>query len=587
MAYVRDHTAGQVKNALSATVAGSLAANIPADNVLLAAVGFDNQSATTPTVLNLSKPVGELEDWVKLGHVDAPAGGSLASVRVELWGIKTSVQWASGTSITATLSANTTAKCIALGEHDNTVSLTEVSTEGTNGSTGGTPAAATSGAAPGENSVIVGAAAFENIFNNVTRDSDSTNGAWSAANGIGTTGSTNISNASVLMQYKYPTASGHQTFNPTASANDGVALIVALEVASAPTQTIIPSAIAPTTQFGSPTMVPGAVNVTPSSISNPAQFGTPALVPGEVTVSPSGIAPTVQFGTPTAVPGAVTVSPSGVAGTTAFGSPTVQPGQVSVLPSGFQNLASFGSPTLVPGAVSVEPTSIVNPITIGTPTVEHGAVSLEVSGFNNPANFGSPTVVPGEVVVNTAGFASQASFGTPTITPGQVIVEPTGFTETAQFGTPDVVPGEVIVTPDPIAPSTTFGSPTIDMGTWLIQTEAIDPTTAFGTPEVLNTQQVIFVEGIAPSAQFGVPELIPGSVIIIPDAFTSLAGFGTPEILTGDQPALLLEPVGIGSTLVFGSPAVVLGQRIDISLAESEWRASLLPTDWRTQLTEE
>lgn len=168
-------------------------------------------------------------------------------------------------------------------------------------------------------------------------------------------------------------------------------------------------------------------------------FDTTSANPARITiiydtVLPTGIASTVAFGTPTLSPGAVSLSPSGIASTVAFGTPTVSSGASTVSPTGIASTAAFGSPTLTPGAVAVSPTGIASTAALGSPTLSPGAVTLTVSGIDSTVAFGTPTLSIAGLVLPT-GIASTVSFGTPTLTPGAVTLTVSGIASTLSFGT--------------------------------------------------------------------------------------------------------------------------------------------------------
>lgn len=154
VAFVRAHTTGTVTSSGS-TVSATLAAAVPAGNLLVAQVVNDNSSSTSPIAV-LSKPANETATWVELKEVPSSDPTASGGVVTTLAVIRTTVSWASGTSITATLVtslANQTAvsvpkKVFLLGEFSGaTTSLrsTATSNQATNGTAATTIGATTAG----------------------------------------------------------------------------------------------------------------------------------------------------------------------------------------------------------------------------------------------------------------------------------------------------------------------------------------------------------------------------------------------------------------------------------------------------------
>lgn len=200
----------------------TLAGNVPAGACIFVWNVFDNLTATTPTIASLSVPGGETADWRRLGFFDSPNASANAGCRGELWGIQTTQQWDSAYAILATPSAST-GKIAAVGFSAEGGSLT-VRGSGSGTSTGGTPSAST--AAPASGDLVIGGAGWETSAA-ATADSDTTNGSWSAADTVNTTGGSATANVRAMLQTKLPSAAGTQTYNP-ADASDSGAVIVSL-----------------------------------------------------------------------------------------------------------------------------------------------------------------------------------------------------------------------------------------------------------------------------------------------------------------------------------------------------------------------
>lgn len=80
-----------------------------------------------------------------------------------------------------------------------------------------------------------------------TGDSDTTNGSWSAATALGTSGGGAAGNIRIDHQYKITTAGGAQAYGPTGTNRDWRGLMVNM---SSPNATITPSTIVTTSQVG-------------------------------------------------------------------------------------------------------------------------------------------------------------------------------------------------------------------------------------------------------------------------------------------------------------------------------------------------
>jgi hypothetical protein len=231
--YIQDHTSGTSGSGTSVTV--TLAGNVPAGNLLAVWVGFDNLTASTPTVSSLDKPGGESATWARVAQHNSSIATAAAGVRGEMWVIRVTQQWDSGTVVTATLSASPPKSCATCREFTG-VFATLRGTAGTNTSTGGTPSAATSGTALVAGDLVLGGATFE-TSTTPSDDADTTNGSWSAGLIGSATGGASAAQVRSIQQYKVVSATGVQTYNPTANSDSGAA-VVALQNDPAATGTL-------------------------------------------------------------------------------------------------------------------------------------------------------------------------------------------------------------------------------------------------------------------------------------------------------------------------------------------------------------
>ena len=223
IALVRAHTPGQNKSASTTVSAAIVTASVPAGSLLVAAVAFDNTSATAPTVTGISKPGGETNNWTIFQGANSPDATSGGGIRIAMAFIITTTTWNVAQTVVATLSGSVTAKAIAVQQFSGTgfIFVDDVISAA---STAGTPSVVLPSASTGAGYLAVGMAGFENS-GTPTSDSDTTNGSWGTAAGIGTTGGGGTTNITVGMQHKVMTAAGDQTYNP-AMSQDAMAIIM-------------------------------------------------------------------------------------------------------------------------------------------------------------------------------------------------------------------------------------------------------------------------------------------------------------------------------------------------------------------------
>lgn len=202
-AFVRAHTRG-ASTADTSVVSATLAAEVPAGNLLVAAVG----ARTARTVMSLTKPAGETASWTKI------TTNSQAAASCELWAIKTTVAWASGTVVTATLSSSTSRQAFLLAEF----SGVDAVIRGTAGAGDSTTSAtsATSGPEVTAGDLVLGAGsqAAGGFFDRIRVDADTLAGTWTETDRSGArTGFGDSLGLDITLQHKIVTAGGAQTFN--------------------------------------------------------------------------------------------------------------------------------------------------------------------------------------------------------------------------------------------------------------------------------------------------------------------------------------------------------------------------------------
>lgn len=106
-----------------------------------------------------------------------------------------------------------------------------------------------------------------------------------------------------------------------------------------------------------------------TGISSATAFGTPTMVPGNINLSAAGAAPSTAVGAPSIAPGTVTIPATGGPSTTTFGAPTAAPGTLTVQAPGIAPGAAPGQPLIVPGTVALSASGIPPSAAIGSPTI--------------------------------------------------------------------------------------------------------------------------------------------------------------------------------------------------------------------------
>lgn len=273
--FVLDHNVG---SATSNTPTFILADAVPAGRVLVVFAGFDNTTATAPAVTSIDVPVGETASWVLLSGARVLAGATATAgsgVIGEMWAIKTTQTWPSGTIVTVTLSASV--KVALLPKEFSGAVTTLRGTTGTNTSTAGAPSAATSGTALVAGDLVLGGAVGESS-GSFTTDADTTNGSWSTILNAHVGGGASAAQVEACLQHKIVTAPGVQTYNPAGlSAGDAGAVIVSLQ--PDPSATVLAATIACVAALPAVTLAENAT-ATPATIACIAGIGAPTVSGG-------------------------------------------------------------------------------------------------------------------------------------------------------------------------------------------------------------------------------------------------------------------------------------------------------------------
>ena len=372
MTFVRNHQSLTNKtsntNGLSVGIDASNAS--VAGNVLIAAITFDNvTNASTPTVSSIAKMSGDGGTWTQIGSVNSSTATGGAGCRTEVWAIKTTVAWTANTTYTVTLSNAVTAKACVMQEHSE-IDLVVRGTSGSGTSTSGAPSAATSGTALVSGDLVIGAVGHEDNTSPAD-DSDTTNGSWSTGRKTNTTTGGAATNVGVNMQYKYVTATGTQTYNPSVTGDSGAICVAGLK----PHTITTPSTVAGTTSVGAPTLITSST-VSATTVAGTTAVGAPTFTstataqPGAVVGSTAIPTPTVTTTTPDA-----TATPDTVTGTATLGAPTI--GASSTL-----------TPTTVAGTTTV-PTAkpSIEPFSIFARAVVAGQWSTSVDYSSTPDGY--------------------------------------------------------------------------------------------------------------------------------------------------------------------------------------------------------
>lgn len=322
------------------------------------------------------------------------------------------------------------------------------------------------------------------------------------------------------------------------------------------------TALGITTQFGSPSLTrPELVELT--GFANLNTFGSPQL---NQVVSPIGLAPQSAFGN-LILEQAIDLS--GIVSTTVFGSPQLNH---SIKPYSVFPGSGLGQVRLTQ---SLTPTGLVSSNAFGTLQLTQ---TISLTGWANGSLFGVLSLERAELL-SPEGFVNTTLFGTPRI---EQSLSPIGIIAQNQFGTLAINPG---LRPVALSHTTSFGVLTL---TSTIEMAGLGSSTVLGT---LQLNQTVNLTGLASSDGLGAPVLSqsvePASLInssgigdlslrqslvlegvssgsalgtvilhqqIRPTGLASNTTFGS--LLVNFASDVVLAPVTIGSTLIFGTPTL-------------------------------
>jgi hypothetical protein len=225
VAFVKNHTVASNKTA-GTTLALTLDTDVPAGNLIVARVLFDNAAtANKPLISSIGVAAGEANVWSLIGTAQSSSTTAGAFVSGQMWFIRTSVSWPAG-SYTVTLDTSTVQKAGFFQEFSGVQAL-QRSTRGFAYSTTTTAASATtSNTLPVIGDLAIGFIFGSNAAANQAGDNDTLDGAWSAVTGVGSTGGNVATNNWGVGQYKIVTGTSHQTLNNSAAMTAGNGAIV-------------------------------------------------------------------------------------------------------------------------------------------------------------------------------------------------------------------------------------------------------------------------------------------------------------------------------------------------------------------------
>ena len=247
VAFVRSHGNSFIKvNGGTVYLTTSL---VPAGSLLVMAMVHDNTAtANSPTASIISKGAGETNSWVLLGRATYPnAGTAGAFASGELWVIKTTVDWASGTSLSCQYTPTNTMKAQNLLEF----SGAEATVRGTVGTAYSTTTTAAN-ASTSSSTAVIGDLALGLLFgsNVAAAQAGSTHalgGTWSTPIGVGSTGGNVATNNFGVAQYKTMNAAAFASMVNSAAMTAGNGSICAILQPALVTQQATASLVATST----------------------------------------------------------------------------------------------------------------------------------------------------------------------------------------------------------------------------------------------------------------------------------------------------------------------------------------------------
>lgn len=308
---------------------------------------------------------------------------------------------------------------------------------------------------------------------------------------------------------------------------------------------------------GTPSVQPGAVNLTATGCAAPGACGTPSVSVGAVDLAPSGCVAPGACGTPSVLVGSVALQATGCPAPGACGTPTLQPQAVNLTATGCSRpgacgtpsvsvgavalaavacvaLAACGTPSVTTGSVELFPTGCISSPACGTPTAAVGAVNLSASGCAAPGACGTPSLAVGGVSLTAVGCTASGSCGTPLVVSG-ADVAPQGCTAPGACGTASIQPGALSLTAVGCTASGACGTPSVAAGPLTLTSVGCTAQGACGTPTVALTGVTLVVNGCTAPGACGTPTVSQGAAQILAVGCTASGACGSTTVTTDAQ----------------------------------------------------
>jgi hypothetical protein len=186
----------------------------------------------------------------------------------------------------------------------------------------------------------------------------------------------------------------------------------------------------------------GGVEILPTGIASTEAFGTPTM---SIDIEATGIPASEAFGTPSL---SARIDVGGIASTEAFGTPSLS-ARIDV--GGIPASEVFGTPTM---SIDIEATGIGTGEAFGTPVVSVGFAGTTIlpDGIATGETFGAPVL---SFDIEATGIGTGETFGTPAVS---INIGPSGIPTSEGIGTPEF---SFEIVPAGIASAEAFGSPTV------------------------------------------------------------------------------------------------------------------------------
>jgi hypothetical protein len=547
--------------ALTTNVSGEHC-NANAGDIVIAAYGFDNLSATTPTC-SPQKPPGEgANSWVKLGYVDSPQSSAGGGVRAELWGIVTTVDWIDH-NMHVIFSGSISAKVFAFKVFPSGGSLTSRTSTlpkaGVNGTGSALRSQAESALVAGDLAIGIGVTESSTYIN---PDTDTDGGSWTNLQ-VRTASGGGAANVALAFQHKIVTADGTQQIDNTVS--DGGVLCIGLRPAAGgpSAQTVTPTGIASAEAVGTPSVTGGAQ----PQVLPPTEDGTIA----GAWETQNGFTTNLFASIDEAAPGS----------TAEYIQSPISPAAGEIYRCRFTTAAMpvdntghiirFRHGKDATGGKAIEVTvSLYDASDVLVASRSYSTTDMDTTDRSD-----SFTLTEGEAATITDYSLLRLEFN-PTASGGgggrtyriywaelelpsasqNKILRPTGIASAQAFGSPsvDAPPPPQTVTPTGVASAEAFGAPVVDSPAPAtnLAPVSIASAEAVGSPTIGLGAVTVVPVGIPTGEGVGAPTITP-SVAVSPSGIASQEGFGAPSVVV-IPPAQTVTPTGIATSEAFGSP---------------------------------